>query len=78
MRHPKLFLLLTAYLSLLCSSYALPFQEPVAGSYTCFASETDMFDVNAKDIGATLELIDAQTYRFTTSSATEGLMVVAS
>ncbi len=71
MQHPKLFLLLTFYLSLFCFSYALPFQEPIAGSYTCFASETDMFDVNAKDIGATLELIDAQTYRFTTTSATE-------
>jgi hypothetical protein len=71
MRHPKLFLLLTLYLSLFTCAYALPFQEPVAGNYTCFASETDMFDVNAKDIGATLELIDAQTYRFTTTSATE-------
>lgn len=77
MQHPKLSLLLTFYFLLFTFSYALPFQEPVAGNYTCFASETDMFDVNAKDVEATLELIDAQTYRFTTTSATEEGTVIS-
>jgi hypothetical protein len=52
-------------------SYALPFQEPVAGKYQCFASQDDAFDTNARDAGATLEFITAQSYRFTTTSATE-------
>ncbi len=65
------FLLFTSCFSLFTFSFALPLQEPVVGSYTCFASKTNMFDVNAKDIGASLEFVDAQTYRFTTASATE-------
>lgn len=60
----------TAFTLLLGVSYALPFQEPVAGDYSCFSSEESIFDANARDIGATLT-ITADSYTFTTSSATE-------
>jgi hypothetical protein len=62
------FLLFTSYLS---SAFALPLQEPVPGTYQCFSSQTDPFDVNALSIGATLEFMTSQSYRFTTTSATE-------
>ncbi len=52
-------------------AFALPLQDPISGIYQCFSSPTDPFDVNAQAIGATLEFPTAQTYRFTTASATE-------
>ncbi len=52
-------------------SFALPLQEPLPGSYQCFSSPTDPFDQNAQDIGATLEFVNATSYRFTTASASE-------
>jgi hypothetical protein len=62
---------LVAVMSLASISHALTFQEPIPGLYSCFSSQEDMFDANAQDIGATLEFTTPQTYRFTTTSATE-------
>jgi hypothetical protein len=63
---------LTLTLTLLLSCvYALPFQEPVAGTYQCFASSANPFDAGARDAGATLEIIDSQTYKLSTASASE-------
>jgi hypothetical protein len=61
-------------LSLFCLfsvSFALPFQEPLTGTYQCFSSSEGPFEENVQDIGARLEFINATTYRFTTASATE-------
>jgi hypothetical protein len=63
--------LLTTCLSLFTLSYALPFQEPVAGDYQCFSSEESIFDENARDIGASLTIATDSSYTFTTSSASE-------
>jgi hypothetical protein len=52
-------------------SFALPFQDPIPGSYQCFSSQVGPFEENIEDIGAILEFTNATTYRFTTSSATE-------
>lgn len=65
----KKFLVLLA-VSGLSSVNALPFQEPVAGSYQCFAS-SDPFDPNAQDANATLEISADKSYIFTTASASE-------
>jgi hypothetical protein len=78
MKHPKLFLLFTFYFSLLPFSHALSFQDPIPGSYTCFVSEQDAFDVNARDAGATLDVVTAQTYKLSTATATEEGSIKAS
>jgi hypothetical protein len=63
---------LAIFLTLLASkAYALPFQEPIPGTYQCFSSQESPFEENVEDIGATLEFPNAQTYRLTTASATE-------
>jgi hypothetical protein len=66
----KLFIL-TAFIVLLGISYALPFQEPIAGDYSCFSSEESIFDENAQDIGASLTIVADSSYTFATSSASE-------
>jgi hypothetical protein len=66
------FLFLTFYFS---PALALPFQEPITGTYQCYSSQTDPFDLNAQSINATLEFFPHYTYRFTTASATEEGMV---
>jgi hypothetical protein len=60
-------LLVVAGLSI---SYALPFQEPIAGSYQCFAS-ANPFDPNAQDASATLEIGANKSYTFSTATASE-------
>jgi hypothetical protein len=62
------FLLVTFYLS---PAFALPLQEPLPGVYKCFSSAEGPFETTVVDTGATLEFIDAQTYRFTTATASE-------
>lgn len=70
--HKLLFaLFILLFSSYFFSAFALPFQEPITGIYQCYSSPTDPFDQNAQSIGATLEFPTAQTYRFTTASATE-------
>jgi hypothetical protein len=64
-------ILLLMFFLLSTLGYALPFQEPVAGQYQCFSSQEGPFEEKVEDIGATLEIVDTQTYRFTTTSATE-------
>jgi hypothetical protein len=56
----------------LCSLpvFALPFQEPVPGIYQCFAGQ-EIFDPNAQDINARLEIKPNGSYTFTTATATE-------
>ncbi len=63
-------LLLVFAMSALAVAYALPFQEPVAGSYQCFAG-ADPFDPNAQDAGAMLEIGADNTYTFSTDTASE-------
>lgn len=72
MKIQKLFLLLIFSLSpfLFPLAFALPFQEPVAGSYQCFIAGEDPFNVNTQDAGAILEL-NSETYTLITASATE-------
>jgi hypothetical protein len=72
-----LLLLFTLYASLFTLAYALPFQEPTSGVYTCY-SGPDPFDLNAPSINATLEFFPDFTYRFTTASATEEGIVASS
>lgn len=50
---------------------ALPFQEPVPGTYPCLVSNESPFDVNAQDAGATLEIVSEQTYKLSTATASE-------
>ena len=59
-------------------AYALPFQAPVAGAYSCFSSEKSIFDENAQDIGATLTITANGSYTFTTSNASENGTVTVS
>jgi hypothetical protein len=66
-----LFLTLSLFTFHLSLVLALPLQKPAVGTYQCFSSQDDPFDENAQDIGATLEIVDATTYRFTTASARE-------
>ncbi len=58
--------------------YALPFQGPVPGNYSCFSSEKSIFDVNAQDIGASLTIAADNSYTFATSSASENGSVTVS
>lgn len=64
----SIFLLLTFNLS---TAFALPLQDPIPGTYQCFSSQENAFAEEVEDIGATLEFVDASTYRFTTTSASE-------
>ncbi len=64
-------LLFTVCFLLLAFSHALPLQEPISGTYSCFSSQEGPFEENVEDIGATLEFITATSYRFTTASASE-------
>ena len=66
------------YFSISSFSYALPFQAPVAGDYSCFSSEKSVFDANAQDIGASLTIAADGSYTFTTSSASENGTVTVS
>jgi hypothetical protein len=50
---------------------ALPFQEPIPGSYQCFIAGKDPFAVDVKDAGARLELRPDKTYTLSTTSASE-------
>lgn len=52
-------------------SFALPFQDPVPGSYTCFASQESAFDKNAHDAGATFAINTDGSYTLTTVNASE-------
>lgn len=70
-RKTLLFFLLPLSSCLLPIAFALPLQEPIPGSYSCFSSQEGPFEEVVEDIGATLEFINATTYRFTTASATE-------
>jgi hypothetical protein len=65
---PLWFILVTLFWGF---GFALPFQDPIPGSYRCFSSQVGPFEENVEDIGATLEFTNATTYRFTTASATE-------
>jgi hypothetical protein len=51
--------------------FALPFQEPIPGSYQCFIAGQDPFAAEVKDAGARLELKANQTYTLTTANASE-------
>ncbi len=52
-------------------AYALPFQAPVAGNYSCFSSETSIFDTNAQDAAATFTINTDGSYMLTAGSASE-------
>jgi hypothetical protein len=51
--------------------FALPFQEPIPGSYQCFVAGQDPFAVDVTDAGARLELRADKTYTLSTASASE-------
>jgi hypothetical protein len=68
----------TCFILLVSVSYALPFQAPTPGNYSCFSSEESIFDENARDIGATLTINADNSYTFTTSNASENGSVVIS
>jgi hypothetical protein len=70
-RETLLFFLLPLSSFLLPLALALPLQDPIPGTYQCFSSKEGAFEENVEDIGATLEFVNATTYRFTTASATE-------
>jgi hypothetical protein len=67
----KLFFLLFLSSFLLPLAFALPFQEPIPGSYQCFIAGQDPFAAEVKDAGARLELRPDKTYTLATASASE-------
>jgi hypothetical protein len=51
--------------------FALPFQDPIPGSYNCFAAGDDPFNVAAQNTGAILEIYPNNIYILKTASASE-------
>lgn len=68
--HKTLFLLLL-FSFFFPLAFALPLQDPIPGTYQCFVAGDDPFGVDVQAAGASLEIVDAATYRFNTNSATE-------
>jgi hypothetical protein len=68
----------TCSVLLFSTVYALPFQAPMPGDYSCFSSKESIFDKNAQDIGASLTIAADSSYTFTTSSASENGSVAVS
>jgi hypothetical protein len=52
-------------------AFALPFQEPVPGTYQCFIAGENPFNANAQDAGAQLTFNPDSSYVLTTASASE-------
>ncbi len=72
MKKPYSSLLLFTFHSFLFTfAFALPFQKPVLGVYSCFAAGANPFNVAAQDTGATLEVLADASYILKTANASE-------